>query len=310
MADNVEITKGQGTSIRTDDIGGGLQVQYVKLMDGTDGSGTPISIGQQLMTASLPVVLASNQSETRVLARPYLSAVAEGDVANHSIWEKTGFTPTMTTAESVVWSKAGAYVFPTSDMQMEVISGSSDDSTDAVGAQEMTIKYLDAAFAEKTEVVQMKGTAATNTVATDIYRINSFRVTKAGSSAKAVGAISLRSVGGAATYSYIAAGYTRARNSVYTVPASKTLYIISAALGYAYAASQTHYGRLWVRANQNEGVRVANIYYPFVECISQNGTIPLTFESPLKIVSGVDIYAGGIGTASGIATSVLRGWIE
>lgn len=36
MADNVEITKGNGTVIRTDDIGDGQQVQFVKLMDGTD----------------------------------------------------------------------------------------------------------------------------------------------------------------------------------------------------------------------------------------------------------------------------------
>lgn len=40
MADNVQITAGSGTAIKTDDLGAGGHVQYVKLMDGTDnGSG-------------------------------------------------------------------------------------------------------------------------------------------------------------------------------------------------------------------------------------------------------------------------------
>jgi hypothetical protein len=38
MADNVNITAGVGTPVRTDDIGGGIQVQYVKLMNGTDAA--------------------------------------------------------------------------------------------------------------------------------------------------------------------------------------------------------------------------------------------------------------------------------
>lgn len=38
MADNVSIDPGTTTPIRTDDVGGGVQVQVVKLTDGTGGS--------------------------------------------------------------------------------------------------------------------------------------------------------------------------------------------------------------------------------------------------------------------------------
>jgi hypothetical protein len=41
MADNVNITAGVGTTVSTDDIGGGVQVQNVKIMDGTSGGSTP-----------------------------------------------------------------------------------------------------------------------------------------------------------------------------------------------------------------------------------------------------------------------------
>jgi hypothetical protein len=43
MADNVAITAGGSTTIRTDDVGSGAQAQYVKLMDGTDGSAVVVT---------------------------------------------------------------------------------------------------------------------------------------------------------------------------------------------------------------------------------------------------------------------------
>jgi hypothetical protein len=43
MADNVSITAGSGVTIATDDIGGGVQVQRVKLTTGADGTATDVS---------------------------------------------------------------------------------------------------------------------------------------------------------------------------------------------------------------------------------------------------------------------------
>lgn len=43
MADNVAITAGAGTTIRTDDVGGGVQVQVVKLAASADGSSMDLS---------------------------------------------------------------------------------------------------------------------------------------------------------------------------------------------------------------------------------------------------------------------------
>lgn len=48
MADNVAITAGSGTTIATDDIGSGVQVQRVKPVWGADGTGTDTQISNPL----------------------------------------------------------------------------------------------------------------------------------------------------------------------------------------------------------------------------------------------------------------------
>lgn len=84
MADNVAVTAGSGTTIATDDISG-VQHQRVKVVIGADGvndgdvsasnplpvdltkmSGSVLGIGQGSMAASIPVVIASNQSAVSV----------------------------------------------------------------------------------------------------------------------------------------------------------------------------------------------------------------------------------------------------
>jgi hypothetical protein len=63
MADNVAITQGSGTTVRTDELAGGIQVQVIKIALGADGAeDNLVDSGQQLMAASVPVVIASNQS--------------------------------------------------------------------------------------------------------------------------------------------------------------------------------------------------------------------------------------------------------
>ena len=257
----------------------------------------------------------SVDGKMRVSSMPYLYDIAEGNVSGHTAWFKIGYSPTMTSPESVVWSKAGAYVFPAAPgIRMAVASSSiTDDIAAGAGCQQVTIEYLDAGYVTKTEVVTLDaadGQTKVNTVASDILRVNSFRVTRAGANGKPTGSISLTNTGGTVTYSFITAGYTRARNSVFTVPDGKILYVVEATLGYGHATNQTHYARLFIRANQNNEILIAGIYYPFAEVISHGGSIVIPYSSPIKFVQHVDVFVGGVATTSGIATSVMRGWLE
>lgn len=61
MADNVNITAGDGTDIVAADDIGGAKYQRVKLNLGLDGVASDINKGQQTMTESVPVVIASDQ---------------------------------------------------------------------------------------------------------------------------------------------------------------------------------------------------------------------------------------------------------
>ena len=65
MADNVLITAGAGTSIATDDVGG-IHYQKFKLDAGGDGLAVPVIAGQKVMTLSVPVVIASDQTPVQV----------------------------------------------------------------------------------------------------------------------------------------------------------------------------------------------------------------------------------------------------
>jgi hypothetical protein len=67
MADNVAITAGSGTDIATDDVSS-VHYQKVKLDAGGNGLSVPVIAGQQTMAASVPVVVASDQTAVAISA--------------------------------------------------------------------------------------------------------------------------------------------------------------------------------------------------------------------------------------------------
>lgn len=238
---------------------------------------------------------------------PYLIKVGEGEIPGHTPWMKIGYTPTLGTGISDLWSKGGVYAFPGSAQIMTVSSDAAADTAGSTGAQSVTIYYLDANYVEHTETVAMSGTTPA-TAAGSIYRVNGFRVTSAGAGGYAAGNISLN--GGTVTYSYISAGFTRARNSAFTIPANQTLYVVTLAFSYGYAANQTHFSRMFTRATQNDGARTPDLFYPYTEVVCANSTLFVDLVIPTKLVEKVDIKVSGSATISGVAAVAMRGWIE
>ena len=68
--------------------------------------------------------------QPRFVAQEYYQQIGEGNITGHSSWSKIGYTPTMTTTESDIWSLAGTYVFPTAAMGMEVTSAGTNAAND------------------------------------------------------------------------------------------------------------------------------------------------------------------------------------
>jgi hypothetical protein len=251
----------------------------------------------------------------RVTNSPYGYDVAEGNIANHIPFFKTGFNADVDAAEEDMWSAGGMYVFPLAEQGMEVYStDNTNDKAGGTGALTVKIWYLTSTFVEKSETVTMTGTTNAETAATDIYRVNAFRVMTAGATGAATGTISLRNKTDHTTvYSQIAIGQTRARNSIYTVPIGKTLYIgqLSFSVGHS---SGGRYARFTLRAKYDDIIKtVSTLFYPYFEIGIQDGAYNMSLEFPIKFPAGVDIkisVIGDAGNADAICTCAYRGWLE
>ena len=345
----------------------------------------------EILVNGVPLGGKQSDGKIRISSMPYEYDIAEGNVPNHEPWTKIGYTPTMTTADSDIWSSAGVYNFPTTPGAWEVVStnaadvgtsiktgtstsGTATSLTDTgadftaatavaigdcvildkagttpeygivttvaaqtltiaggfskggtgalrgyivvdtsatAGAQAVKIAYLTSLFAQKEEIILLNGATPRVSVNTDCYRMNSFRMIAAGANARPSGNLTVRPSGGGTTVNFMTAGFTRARNACYTVPAGKAVFVTSASFSYSMTGNANkEYARLFTRATQSEGFRTGLIFYPFTEVTIQNATVQIFFNEPTKLLSGVDIKVSGIASASGIATCALRGWIE
>lgn len=190
------------------------------------------------------------------------------------------------------------------------------DASAAKGAMAVKIEYLTTAYAEKTEIVILNINTPVPLINADVYRVNSFRVIAVGTKATALNAaggnLSLMKNAGL-TYSYITAGFTRARNIVYTVPASKTLYVthVSASFGTTGNANK-EYARIWTRANVEPATRFNTglLMYPYTELMAQNSTVFLELVCPTKLPAKTDLKMSAVATAAGAVAVALRGWLE
>lgn len=192
------------------------------------------------------------------------------------------------------------------------------DVSASKGAMAVKVDYLDSTYAEKTEIIILNAATAVDSIGS-MLRINSFRViavgTKATATNAAIGNLTIRADAAGATYSYILAGYTRARNSAYTVPLGKTLYVTSWNIGAATNNdTKVQTIRMYTRANIEPSTRfnTGKLFYGYTETLISNGQEEITFNLPTKLPAKTDLKVSAIGLTgfSGPATSVLRGWIE
>jgi hypothetical protein len=187
------------------------------------------------------------------------------------------------------------------------------DVSAKTGAHAVKIDYLDATYAAKTEIVILNGDTAVAMTASP-FRINSFRAISCGSTGVAVGNLTLEASVGGQDYSYITAGYTRARNNMYTVPLGKTLYVNMWQVGAATNNdTKVQTCRIMTRANREPATGfLSNCFYGYTEMLVTNENGGIFFPIPTKLPAKTDIKVSAIGLTgfSGSVTSILRGWLE
>ena len=253
----------------------------------------------------------SIDGKLRAITQGYLYAVAEGHIANHEVWSKSGVNLALSASEEDMWSVGDTYVYPAAAQQMEVVSSSTDDAAAGTGARTVTIRYLTAAFAEKSETVTLDGTTPVATTNTDIYRIQSFRIATAGTGGAAAGNIDIRNLADTPIYSRIAIGEARAKDIVYTVPANKVLYITEAtfSVGASTSGRSTHF---ITKAKYDNASGVAlDFFMDYTDVFVQDSQIQIFFQAPTRFPAGTDIKVSAIspdGMTYGAVS--LKGWLE
>jgi hypothetical protein len=176
------------------------------------GQGSPIAVlydaagnvlvGQLAMGASVPVVVASDQSAVATLDAA--SSIAKGRVGGGSIGWVGGSVAT--SAATVVSVRATTYTEPPSAQQMRLVSSSALDTAAGTGCRSVRVTYYDNTMTGPlTEVVTLNGTTAVNMVATTVRFIEKLEAVLVGSGGTNAGIISIQNTAGSTTFGTIAA---------------------------------------------------------------------------------------------------------
>ena len=268
-----------------------------------DDIGTVIHSGTSDAGTSTTVLTAAGEN--------FLTTTAAGDVV---ILDKSGASPEygyITSVDSNTqitcgngFSRSGT----TGARAYSII-----DTSAKAGAHAIEFVYLDGSYVEKREIVILNGTTVIATVNTDIFRINSFRVIADGANNVPTGNLTIRHLSDTPVYSFITAGFNRARNIMYTIPSGKTLYVTKVETGYATTGNANkEYGRITTRANVDPTTkfRTGSIFYPYTDSVSQNFTVSNDLITPTKLPEKTDIKVSIVASANGISICTLRGWLE
>jgi hypothetical protein len=258
-----------------------------------------------------------NAEAPQVCAQDYLQCVAEGDIDGHSASYKLGYAVSLANLEVDLFQFAAtgtaSYVFPTSNMALQVVSSDVQDHTTGTGIRTVTIGYLDTGYVAKTTTANLNGTVAVLTDVADIFRVNRVRALTVGTSSKAAGNIHVRSTGGL-IYGGIMAGYTRGRTAIYTVPTSKTFYMTSikfSSISGSKVAASLFTERATYNDESNINLTPGKFFMPMHEIGIQDGAFNIPLEIPAKYPQGTDIKVSAKSDQAGaILTCAFRGWTE
>lgn len=153
-------------------------------------------------------------------------AVAIGAIPGWTSFRKFGLNPAVNGAGTTedMWPIGTPRVLPAAGAVASLVSDSAadDGSPEGTGAHIVKVEGLDDTWTEISEEVTLNGVGAVTTTA-EFYRINRMYIVKVGSGGVNAGNITA-SISGAAQ-AYIEAGEGQTHQTLYTVPAGKTLIV-------------------------------------------------------------------------------------
>lgn len=204
------------------------------------------------------------------------------------------------------------YVRPSTPQQMRVVSTSAQDGVGGSGATSVMLRYLDANYIERQELIVMNGLTPVNTVATDILRINGLRVQTLGTPAgQTAGNVTVTDLAGTVTYSHMTAGGNSARQAVYTVPAGSVAYLSHWEASCGSAGE--HYTRFVLSATVRDNALIPDVYLIPAEMILQNNSSHVVLPTPIRLPEKCDVRVLVISDSAAAnvnAAASFGGWLE
>jgi len=207
---------------------------------GVDGAAVPgkaLQVGGKDTSGNLQSIAVDTSG--RIITAPAAAAATSAGFRN-------GYVATAAVTQVPV--NATAYTEQTTAGVVRSLksANAADTNTTGTGAWQVKITYYDTTLAGPfTETVNLAGTAAVNTVNTNICFIEKMEVVAAGSGNQNVGIISLftAAAGGGVAFASIAVGDNSTNYSHHYVPSGKTLYITSITVGAKGNISALLFGR-------------------------------------------------------------------
>ena len=214
--------------------------------------------------------------------------LARNQIQGHKFQFKFGYNPTVTTAETTVWTQGGVYAYQASAIQLKISSSSANDTAAGTGARTISVQGLDSAYNEISETVTLNGQTPVLT-ANNFLRVNRMFVIAAGSGNTAAGTIyagdgTVTAGVPATVYAVISLGENQTLMAIWTVPAGYTGYLVESTLNVGDAgASQSLIGRLMQRQINGVFRTVSKIVLHDGTANFDGSTIPLTFPEKTDI---------------------------
>lgn len=245
--------------------------------------------------------------------RPFDDLISFGRIPSAIPWAQNGYNGDVGATVEDIWAVSTTYNWLAAAAQLEIVGGAGDVAAGA-GVQQVQLFYLDAAFGEHSEIITMTGAVPANTVANNIFRIQSFRAYRVGANGVASANIDIRSLGGGAVRDRILSGFTASRSSIWTVPAGKTLYLDSIVFSSGSAAGGKNI-LMSVKSNyddiNNTLLTPRGVFFmPSVEVLIQDDNFYRELEIPVRYPATTDLKATALSDSAGaICTSIMRGFL-
>lgn len=281
MADNITLNAGLGGDVVAADDIGSVKYQRVKIAHGADGSATDASTA-----AAFPV-------------RPlgdYGFDLARGVLASGSVNHKFGRNTAVAAASREdIWTVGGSYNWLTAAAPLRIAAGgNAADTSTGTGARTVTVEGLSTAWTEISATLTLAGTSASAASTASFYRVNRAYVATCGTyTGNNTGDIVIETTAGT-TVGGILATDGQTEQTMYTVPAGKTGYLVRAHANVS--GNQAADLRLCQRRNADTVTAPFSAMRIIIAVDGIAGVWTRTFDAAITIPAKTDVWWDGQAT--------------